>query len=341
MSGYIPYGAYWSSPFCRWQGALAHLHAFELARQAAEQALATRDIDLASLDAGVLRMTVPQRGSFYGLPWLAGMLGAPHMAGPTVSQACATGARILSLASGEVAQGAGAVLVLAADRVSNGPQITYPDPHAPGGGGAQETWVLDNFCRDPFAGLAMVATAENVAAEAGITTAEQHELVLRRYAQYEDALAGDRAFQRRYMVAPLRVPGPGRRAPQIEVDGDQGVQAATLEGLARLRPLAKEGTVTHGGQTHPADGAAGIVVASRVQAAEMSRDPTIPIEILAFGQARAALGHMPAARSRPRARRWSARGWASGTSPRSRVTTPSSSTTSPSPAPSGSTRSSG
>ena len=26
MNAYIPYGAYWSTPFARWQGAFAHLH---------------------------------------------------------------------------------------------------------------------------------------------------------------------------------------------------------------------------------------------------------------------------------------------------------------------------
>ena len=35
----------------------------------------------------------------------------------------------------------------------------------------------------------MVETAENVARERRITTEEQHEVTLRRYAQYKDALA--------------------------------------------------------------------------------------------------------------------------------------------------------
>lgn len=81
MTAFIPYKGYWSTPFCRWQGALAHVHAFELARLAAEQALSHRGIELTNIDGGVLGMTVPQKGSFYGLPWIAGMLGAEHLAG--------------------------------------------------------------------------------------------------------------------------------------------------------------------------------------------------------------------------------------------------------------------
>ena len=30
-NSYIPYGGYWSTPFARWQGSLAHLHAIRFA----------------------------------------------------------------------------------------------------------------------------------------------------------------------------------------------------------------------------------------------------------------------------------------------------------------------
>lgn len=32
---FVPYGLYWSSPFCRWQGTLANAHSLELAAQVA------------------------------------------------------------------------------------------------------------------------------------------------------------------------------------------------------------------------------------------------------------------------------------------------------------------
>ena len=83
----IPHGAYWSTPFVRWQGSFAHLHSLRFAAQVARQALAARGIDLAQFDHGALGLTVPQRGSFYGLPWLSGEMGAPQLAGPTLMQA--------------------------------------------------------------------------------------------------------------------------------------------------------------------------------------------------------------------------------------------------------------
>ena len=107
----------------------------------------------------------------------------------------------MQMAAGEVADGsAQCALLVTTDRCSNGPIVYYPDPTAPGGTGHTERWVLDNFAHDPHAKNAMIDTAENVAAKFGVSTGEQHEVTLARYAQYQQALANDRAFQRRYMV---------------------------------------------------------------------------------------------------------------------------------------------
>lgn len=295
MTAHIPYKAYWSTPFARWQGSLAHLHALDLARVAAERALARIDVAPDSFDTGVLGLTVPQHMSFYGFPWLAGTLGAPHLAGPTIMQACATGTRLLAHAAGEIAAGAEAVLTLATDRVSNGPHVYYPAPAGPGGTGKSEDWVLDNFGRDPFAKNSMLQTAENVAARFGIPTEEQHALVLRRYEQYADALADDRAFQRRYMELPFEVPAATGRGATLTLDGDEGITPTSAEKLDRLKPVLDGGSVTFGGQTHPADGAAGAIVTTEARARALSADPAVRIELLSLGQAREEPGYMPAA----------------------------------------------
>jgi len=141
----------------------------------------------------------------------------------------------------------------------------------------------------------MLQTAENVAAKYSISTAEQHDVVLRRYEQYKDALADDKAFQKRYMDLPFAIPDPRFRRTTEEIDGDQGVAAATAEGLAKLKPVVEGGTVTFGGQTYPADGNAAIIVADTDKARELSTDATVQISILSAGQSRAELGFMPEA----------------------------------------------
>lgn len=289
---FIPCGAFWSSPFCRWQGSLGHLHAIELAAKTAARALADRKIDPAGFDGLVLGTTVPQKQSFYGAPWLAGMIGAPGITGPTVSQACATGVRALATAATTVEAGLdGSVLVVACDRTSNAPHLYYPNPLGPGGMGESENPVWDNFNRDPYGGTSMLQTAENVAKRCGITREEQDEIMLLRCAQYREALAGNRAFQRRYMV-PVEV---RRGKGKTLVEADEGVFPTTREGLATLKPILEGGTVTFGGQTYPADGNAGIVVATREKAKAMSPGSAPPVQILGFGEARVEKGFMPMA----------------------------------------------
>jgi acetyl-CoA acetyltransferase len=292
----IPYGCYWSTPFARWQGALASLNSLEFAAHVAKNELARRAIPPQTFDHGVLGFSVPQKHSFYGLPWLAGRAGLGQIGGPTLMQACATGVRVLLAGAQEIETGLSNVaLTLTCDRTSNGPHLYYPNPRAPGGTGAHEDWVLDNFNCDPLGPHAMVATAENVAGKHGIGTAEQHEVVLLREAQYRDALAGESAFLKRFMALPFEVPDPAFRKTAMTLAGDEGINFSTAEGLAKLKPVLQSGTVTYGSQTHPADGNAAIVLASPERAKELSRDPKIRVRLHGFGQSRAALAYMPEA----------------------------------------------
>jgi len=292
----IPYGAYWSTPFARWQGSLSHLHSVEFAAHVARRELARRRIDPARFDYGVLGFSVPQKHSFFGVPWLMGLVGAGQAGGPTLMQACATGVRTLLAAAQEIEVGlATTALVVNCDRTSNGPHLYYPSPRGPGGTGVAEDWVMDNFSCDPLGKHSMLATAENVAARHGIGTAEQHEVVLHREAQYASSLADGAAFLKRFMTLPFEVPGPGFKKTLTTLEGDEGVSRSTPEGLATLKPVMPGGTVTFGGQTHPADGNAAIVVTTRERARELSTDAKIAVRLRGFGLARAELAYMPEA----------------------------------------------
>ena len=292
----IPYRAYWSTPFARWQGSFANLHSVEFAAHVAKGELARRNGLAESIDHGVLGISVPQKHAFYGLPWLAGLVGLKEVAGPTLMQACATGVRTLLAATQEVESGLSSVsIAINCDRTSNGPHLYYPNPRGPGGTGTAEDWVMDNFNCDPLGPHAMIRTAENVAVKHQIATSEQHEAVLLREAQYKRALADDSAFLKRFMTLPFEVPDPAYRKTAATLNGDEGINFSTSEGLAKLKPVLRDGSVTFGGQTHPADGNAAIVVAKSERARELSADGKIRITLHGFGSARAALAHMPEA----------------------------------------------
>ena len=294
---FIPYGGYWCTPFVKWQGSFANLHPLNFAADMTKRALAERSIEPTAFDALFLGTTVPAKGSFYGAPWVAGLVGAAGITGPTFSQACATSARVIGSAAFEVEIGNGAnraILCVTADRTSNGPHMTYPNPIGPGGKPDAEDWVWDNFNCDPWAGSAMIETAENVARECEITTEEQHEVALLRYEQYQAALQDEAAFHRRYMLTPVEINPSGRKVIATVID-DEGVFPTTAEGLAKLKPVLKGGTVTFGAQTYPADGNAGMIVTTRAQAAELSRNRHIIVQLISFAQGRAKKGFMPMA----------------------------------------------
>ena len=290
---YIPYDAYWSTPFCRWQGSFSHLHAMEFAADISKGALKGRGISPKIFDELVLGITIPQKSSFYGAPWIAAMIGATGVTGPIISQACATSAKCVSFAAEELELGnCETILVVACDRTSNGPHVYYPNPLGVGGTGDKEDWVWDNFGFDPYAKNAMIETAENVAKEAGITKEEQDEVAFLRYTQYQDALKDNSAFLNRFMVVPIDVKDPSGRKSVALVEGDEGVFPTTADALARLRPVQPNGTVTFGTQTYPADGNASIVITTQEKAKELSRDPKIEIQILSYAEARVKRGFM-------------------------------------------------
>jgi acetyl-CoA acetyltransferase len=292
----IPYGAYWSTPFARWQGSFANLHSIEFAAHVAKNELAKRNIDPKIFDYGALGFSVPQKHSFYGLPWLTGLIGAGQAGGPTLMQACATGVRTLLAAAQEIEVGMASVaLAINCDRTSNGPHVFYPNPKAPGGTGDSENWVMDSFNCDPLGPHAMLQTAENVAQKHGIGTTEQHELVLRREEQYRMSLENDSAFLRRFMTLPFEVPAPNYKKAAGSMAGDEGISHSTAEGLAKLKPVMPGGCVTFGGQTHPADGNAALIVTSRDKARELSADKKIAVRLHGFGLARVPVAFMPEA----------------------------------------------
>jgi acetyl-CoA C-acetyltransferase len=287
----IPLGFAWSSPFVRWQGALAEMSSLDVAVDVTSRALELRGLDPARVEKLVLGWTVPQPQIFYGAPTVAARIGAEGVSGPMLSQACATSTVCVEAAAAGVDKGEGLTLVVTTDRTSNGPVLLYPRPSGMGGAPQVENWVLDNFARDPWAGEAMVVTAENVAREADLSKPELDEVTALRYDQYRAALAGERAFQKRYFV-PVAVP-VGRREVRM-VEEDEGIHATSLEALAGLKPVTPDGVVSYGTQTHPADGCAGCVVTTVDEARALSAGDGVA-RLLASGLSRVEKAHMPKA----------------------------------------------
>ena len=298
-NAFIPYGGYFSSPFSRWQGTLATAHAIKLAADTSKRWFTQKGWDPGMYDYLFLGMTIGQPQWFYGSPWAAALIGAESIPGMLITQACSTSTTCVFQAAVGVETGLYTnAFCLMTDRCSNGPHTIWPNPNGPGGEVLSENWMMDNFNRDPWAKGAMIQTAENVSAEVGIKREQCDAVALRRYEQYADALADDRAFQKRYMF-PVEIQVTKKKT--VTVEADEGIMATTAEGLARLRPVLPDGAHTFGAQTHPADGHCAITVTTEDRAKELSTDPAMAAQVVSYGYARAKKGFMamavvPAAR---------------------------------------------
>ena len=293
---YIPYGGYYSTPFCRWQGSMQYDNAVSLGAVTARKwFLEKKKIDPTIIDYLYFGSTVAQNHWFCAHNWAGSILtdDKKFVPGLFVNQACSTSTTILNLAAKDIELGFYAVAyTLMADRCSNGPHTIWPDPLGPGGQPDREDWNMDNFGGTPRHRAAMVETAENVAKEIGITKEECDELVLRRFAQFMEGRAQERAFQKRYMF-PAEVTVNKKKTKLVEED--EGWTPTAAEGLAKLKPVRPGGCLSYGAQTFPADGNCGIIVTTRDRARELSADPRVEVRIVSYGFARVKPMFMPAA----------------------------------------------
>jgi acetyl-CoA acetyltransferase family protein len=288
---YVPYKRYWSSPFCRWQGALQNQHAVELVAATAKRFFELRGITPDIFDGIVFGATVPQKMWFYDAPWFAALIGNPYIGGPRVAQACATSTVSINVAASSIEVGNNAnVLVATCDRTSNCPNILWPNPSGFGGKPDFESWMVDGFNFEPTGDTGPLGTANNVVKEHGITREESDALVLDRYMKYTMSTAEDRKFQKRYMI-PVEVRLSKKQT--VLVEEDEGVTPCTAEGLAGLKTMGPDSIITVGAQTHAADGNAGMIVTTKEKADELSADKAVTIQILSYGFARTKKAHMP------------------------------------------------
>ncbi|MEW5920264.1 MAG: thiolase family protein [Bacillota bacterium] len=291
---FIPFRGYYSSPFSRWQGSLQNENSIELGAATAKRWLAAKNFDPKMIEYVVFGKTVGQHHTFYSSPWAGAMLGAEKVPAVHISQACSTSTTCINLAAMGVETGNFTLAYcLMTDRTSNGPHTIWPNPTGPGGQVISENWVMDNFNSDPWVGLPMIKTAENAAASVeGITKELCDEVAYRRYEQYQDALANDREFQKRYMF-PVEYTISKKKKGVL--DADEGIMPTTKEGLAALGPVLPGGVHSFGSQTHPADGNCGFVVTTREKAQELSADKNVEIQIISYGFSRVDKGFMAAA----------------------------------------------
>src|SRR5438105_1448455 len=208
--------------------------------------------------------------------------------GQTVNRFCSSGLQTIALASERIMAGFGEVFVAGGvesmSALSRGGGRLKPNPY-----------LAEEY---PAAYTAMGITAENVAKEYNISREDQDAFALR---SHQKALAAIAEGHFKDGIVPLDVEvvqldeSGRRKKTTYQFDTDEGPRKDTsLEALARLRPVFKNGgTVTAGTSSQTSDGAAAVVVMERTRAEALGLKPLarfvafavagVPAEVMGIG----------------------------------------------------------
>ncbi|WP_066547805.1 MULTISPECIES: 3-oxoadipyl-CoA thiolase [unclassified Sphingomonas] len=115
----------------------------------------------------------------------------------------------------------------------------------------------------------MPETAENVAAEFGVSREDQDRFAVESQRRAAAAQASGRLAAE---IVPVTI--PQRKGDAVIVDRDEHPRETSLEALARLKPIVRaDGTVTAGNASGVNDGAAALIIASEAAAARHALTP--------------------------------------------------------------------
>ncbi|MAT99133.1 MAG: acetyl-CoA C-acyltransferase [Anaerolineaceae bacterium] len=189
--------------------------------------------------------------------------------GMTVNRFCSSGLQTIALAAERIiANGADAIIAGGAETMSLVPMTGFrvnPNPY-----------MVENA---PEVYMGMGFTAEQVAEEYEVSRQAQDEFALRSHqravAAYEKELFKGEILPVEMEEVTAGPHGPERKT--ITFDRDEHIRPeTTLEGLARLRPVFKQGgTVTAGNSSPLSDGAAAVLVMERSKAEALGLKPLV------------------------------------------------------------------
>ena len=278
-------------------GALKDVPLADLATTAVKAALLSSQVDPERIGHVVMGNVIPTEPQDAYLARVAAINAGIPKETPAynVNRLCGSGlqaiisaAHTLMLGDAEFAIGAGA------EAMSRGP---YLMPAARWGARMGDTQMLDymlGILHDPFHGIHMGITAENIAERNSISRQTQDALA------FEDQQRAARAIAEGYFDSQIAAVEVRSRKGTVLFSQDEHPRATTLEQLAQMKPaFKKDGSVTAGNASGLNDGAAALVLAS---GAAVRADNLVPMaRMVAYAHAGVepelmGLGPIPATR---------------------------------------------
>ncbi len=249
----------------------------ELGAKVAREIVARTGIDPARIEDVVFAHSyangeVPCTGR-----WVALQAGFPiEVAGMQLDRRCGSGLQAIATAAMMVQTGAADVVM--AGGVESMSNVEYYTTGMRWGARAGSVQLHDRLERGRersqpetrFGRISgMIETAENLARDYGVTREAADVYALRSHQRAAAAWASGKFLDE---VVPVSV--AQKKGEALRVDRDEGVRAdLTLEQLASLKPLMKDGTVTAGNACQQNDAAAACLIVAEDRLAELGLEP--------------------------------------------------------------------
>ncbi len=215
------------------------------------------------LGAGLGQNPARQAAIEAGIPYEAGSM--------TINKVCGSGLKAICIAANSIKTGEYEIIV--AGGMENMTRAPYILREARAGyrlndGKLVDTMVYDGLW-DAYNDFHMGNTGEIIAERFNLTREE-----IDAFAARSNQLSG-KATEKGYFkdeILPIEI--PQRKGDPIVMDKDEGVRPdSTAEGLARLKPVFREGgVVTAGNASQISDGASAVVVTTADKAAELGAE---------------------------------------------------------------------
>jgi acetyl-CoA C-acetyltransferase len=254
-------------------GSLAGVPATELGARVIAAILARTGVDPAQVDevimgqvlaAGAGQNPARQAALNAGLPVTVSAL--------TINKVCGSGLKAVQLARQAILAGDAEVVIAGGqENMSAAPHVLPNSRNGTkmGDWKMKDTMLVDGLT-DAFNGYHMGNTAENIAADFGISREDQDAFAAESQARAGRALENDVFADE---IVPVEI--PQRKGDPVVFARDEFPRAGTTaESLGKLRPsFEKEGSVTAGNASGLNDGAAVVMVMSAAKAAELGLEP--------------------------------------------------------------------
>lgn len=269
------------TPIGRLLGGLSSLSAAELGSVAIKGALEKAGVSPEQVDYVIMGQVI-QAGAGQNPARVASTGAGIPMSVPTITtnKVCLSGLNAIAQASQMITAGEAEIVVAGGmESMTNAPHVL---PKSRDGFKYGDTKLIDSMVHDAltdvFTNQAMINLTDACNAAKEKFTREQQDAFAAQSHQRAAAAQKNGIFDDE--IVPVTI---SSRKGDIVVSADEGVRGdTTVESLAGLRPVAKDGTITAGTASQISDGAAAVVVMSKAKAEELGLDYLA--EIVAVGQ---------------------------------------------------------